>query len=90
MAMSMGARPAIRLTLRETTNEASDLGLLRSVVDLVHAYPGNDILLLTVVTLDGERHRFMWRVGACRELRFLLASLLAAWAGPRPHSGTAG
>lgn len=89
-AIAMGARPAIRLTLRESDDVEGDLGLLRSLVDLVRAYPGQDPFLLVVVTLAGERCPLLWRVRACPELRFLLASLMLARAAPRPSRGRRG
>ena len=79
-AMAMGARPAIAVALRETHEVESDMALLRSIVDLLRAYPGEDVLLMRIVTLGGERRSFLWRVEACRELRLALASLLRAQA----------
>jgi hypothetical protein len=77
-AMAMGARPAIAVTLRESHEVESDMALLRSIVDLLRAYPGEDVLLMRIVTLGGERCSFLWKVEACRELRLALASLLRA------------
>jgi hypothetical protein len=77
-AMAMGARPAIAVTLRESHEVESDMALLRSIVDLLRAYPGEDVLLMRIVTLGGERRSFLWKVEACRELRLALASLLRA------------
>jgi hypothetical protein len=76
--MAMGARPAIAVTLRESHEVESDMALLRSIVDLLRAYPGEDVLLMRIVTLGGERRSFLWKVEACRELRLALASLLRA------------
>jgi len=76
--MAMGARPAIAVTLRESHEVESDMALLRSIVDLLRAYPGEDVLLMRIVTLGGERCSFLWKVEACRELRLALASLLRA------------
>jgi hypothetical protein len=76
--MAMGARPAIAVTLRESHEVESDMALLRSIVDLLRAYPGEEVLLMRIVTLGGERRSFLWKVEACRELRLALASLLRA------------
>ncbi len=83
-AMAMGARPAIRITLRESDDVVGDISLLRSIVDLLQAYPGRNALVMQIVTLGGERRSFLWRVEACRELRLALAALLRARAGARP------
>jgi hypothetical protein len=84
-AVAMGARPAIGLTLRESHGVEGNIALLRSIVDLLRAYPGEDVLLMRIVTLDGERHFFVWKVEACRELRLALASLLRAQAISEPQ-----
>ena len=78
----MGASPAMRITLRETEDRSADVGLLRSIADVVRAYPGDDLVLLTVVDLGGRRHRLAWRAQVTRSLRMTVALLLAARAGP--------
>ncbi len=83
-AMAMGARPAGRITLRESDDVDGDISLLRSIVDLLRAYPGGDALVMHIVTLRGERRSFLWRVEACRQLRLALAALLRARAGAGP------
>ncbi len=85
MAMALGARPAVRLTLRESDDVEGDVALLRSIADLLRAYPGKDVLVMRIVTLEGESRSFLWRGEASRELRLALAALLRARAsgGPR-------
>jgi hypothetical protein len=84
-AMALGARPAIRLTLRESDDVEGDIALLRSLADLLRAYPGESPLVMNIVTAGGERHAFLWRVEACRELRLALSALLRAQAVREPR-----
>jgi len=72
----MGARPAMRITVRETEDAEGDGALLRSLADVVRAHPGSDLVVLTVVALDGERYRFAWRARVTRSLRRAAAALL--------------
>ncbi len=78
----MGGRPAMRITLRETEDACADIGLLRSIADVVHAHPGDDLVLLTVVDRQGQRYRLAWRAGVSRPMRVAVALLLAARAQP--------
>lgn len=79
-AIAMGGRPAMRITLRETEDAWADIGLLRSIADVVHAYPGDDLVLLTVVDRQGRRCRLAWRAAVSKPMRMAVALLLAAQA----------
>jgi hypothetical protein len=54
----MGARPAMRITVRETEEAEGDGALLRSLADVVRPHPGSDLVVLALLTLDGEHYRF--------------------------------
>jgi hypothetical protein len=75
-ALSLGALPPLRFTLRETGDEAADGALMARVGELLREFPGRQAVAMTIVTLDGRRRRFLWRAEASRGLRRALARLL--------------
>jgi len=83
--MALGARPAVRLTVRESDDVQGDVAFLDTVVDLLRAYPGRDTLVMNVTTLAGECHVLLWKVEACPALRLALATLLRAQAMGRAN-----
>lgn len=87
-ALSQGARPPCRFTLRETADEEADCQLVARIAQLLSEFPGQDPVVMTIVTLDGRRRRFLWRASVTRELRWGLARLLRGW--PPPGGGGEG
>ena len=75
-ALSLGALPPLRFTLRETEDEEADARFMARVAELLREFPGQQAVVMTVVALDGRRRRFLWRAEASRSLRFALARLL--------------
>jgi len=75
-ALSLGALPPLRFTLRETGDEAADGALMARVGELLREFPGRQAVVMTIVTLDGRRRRFLWRAEVSRDLRRALARLL--------------
>lgn len=78
-ALSQGAHPPCKFTLRETADEEADCQLMARIAQLLSEFPGQDPIVMTIVTLDGRRRRFLWRASVTRELRWGLARLLRGW-----------
>lgn len=86
-ALSQGARPPCKFTLRETADEEADCQLVARIAQLLSEFPGQDPIVMAIVTLDGRRRRFLWRASVTRELRLGLARLLREWARPEAKAG---
>jgi hypothetical protein len=89
-ALSLGALPPLKFTLRETEDEEGDARFMARVAELLREFPGQQAVVMTIVTLDGRRLRFLWRAEASRGLRYALARLLREHAlgrleGEPPH-----
>lgn len=70
----------LRITIRESTDEAGDVALLSRALEALSASPGPHRVTVTIVTLAGERHPFAFSARITRTLRLRLATLLvAAW-----------
>lgn len=82
-ALRLGARPACKMTVRESADVEADREWLSRVARTIEESPGDDWLLMRIVTLDGRRVRLGWRCGVTRELRGRLATLLAERASRR-------
>ncbi len=71
--------PAVRFTMRETDDVAGDVALLRRIHAVIAEHqPGENLVILTVKTLDGRRRSLGWRAVATPELRRGIARVLAA------------
>ncbi|MCS7277005.1 MAG: hypothetical protein NZ695_08345 [Dehalococcoidia bacterium] len=88
-ALELGARPPLKFTVLETSDEAADSRFMARVAALLAEFPGQDAVVMTVRTLDGRRRRFLWRAAACPGLRRALAGLLRERA-LRPPAPTGG
>jgi hypothetical protein len=75
-ALSLGALPPLRFTLRETEDEEADAALMARVAELLREFPGQQAVVMTIVCLDGRRRRLLWRAEASGGLRRALARLL--------------
>ncbi len=75
-ALRLGARPAMRLTVREGEDERADAAFVARLAELLGEFPGRDVVVLSVRTLDGRRLRLLWRAQVTRELRLAVARLL--------------
>jgi hypothetical protein len=75
-ALELGARAPLKFTLRESEDEAEDSRLMAKVKAIIDEFPGQDAIVMTVVTLEGRRRRFLWRAESSKGLRFALAALL--------------
>jgi len=81
-ALSMGAHPPCKFTLRESEDVEGDCQLMARIASLIGEFPGQEPVVMTIVTLDGRRRRFLWRARATRELRRELSRLLREMAAP--------
>jgi hypothetical protein len=86
-ALSLGALPPLKFTLRETEDEEADARLMARVSETLKEFSGTQPVIMTVHTLDGRRRRFLWRAEASRGLRFALARLLREHALGRQSGG---
>lgn len=88
-ALGMGARPALKFTVHESEDETEDAKFMARLAALLAEFPGRDAVVMTIVTLEGRRRRFLWRAAACPGLRRTLAGLLRERA-LRPPAPTGG
>ena len=68
----------VRFTVRETEDVVGDLAFLARIRAVLSEYPGQNLIKMRIVTLDGRRPIVGWRALASDDLRIGLARVLAA------------
>ena len=66
----------VHFTIRETEDVAGDVAFLTRVRAVLAEHPGQNLINMRIVTLDGRRPVVQWRALACEPLRHSLAGLL--------------
>lgn len=72
------AAPPVRVTLRETENNAADIALLTDLVKVIKEYPGGNRVHLIIHELAGNKAVMEWSALASRDMRMALARTLLA------------
>ena len=78
----------VRFTVSETADVVGDVAFLHRVRHPLDEFPGQNRILMRIVTLDGQRPVVEWRAYASRALRLALGYLLAGALRPTPLSAS--
>lgn len=60
-ALAMGARPRLRISLRETHDVEADLARARPLFRYLASRPGREAVVVTITCLDGARKQVLFR-----------------------------
>lgn len=60
-ALKLGARPRLRITLRETEDPAADLARARPLFQLLASHPGREAVVVTIARQDGGKDTVLFR-----------------------------
>jgi hypothetical protein len=81
----------VRFNLRETEDVVGDIECLRQIREVIEEFrPGCNRIMVTIITLDGQRTEIQWRAIAARELRMGIARALAHRASASHEGGRHG
>jgi hypothetical protein len=60
-ALALGARPRLRITLRETEDPEADLARARPLFQMLASAPGCEAVVVTIVRQDGGKDTVLFR-----------------------------
>lgn len=75
-ALALGARPRLRISLRETDDPEGDIARAWPLFCLLASRPGRDAVLVTIHTLDGARRQVVFPCQVDRDLLTAVAQVL--------------